>query len=193
MARRSARSSDALARPDLPEAAAPPAAIFLTGTIGAGKSTLGRALAHRIGGGHVEGDDYQQPPKPWFGTSLATSRGVLGAALALAAQGRPAVISYPLRCREWIFYRRRLGEAGIGSAFVCLAATEEALLAPGRGRVFDAAERRRISEMLNQGYGARGFADLIVRTDRSSADETLDELVQGLEQLGFLRAPVTRP
>lgn len=159
------------------------------GTIGAGKTTLGRALARELGGRHVEGDEYQQPAKPWFATSLSTSRGVLGAVVALAAEGRPATISYPLRCREWIFYRRRLAEVGISSAFVSLAASEEALLAPGRGRVLCVEERRRVSEMLGQGYGARPFADLIVRTDQGDVDDSLARIVAGLRRSGFLPQP----
>lgn len=166
-----------------------PPAIFLMGTIGAGKTTLGRALAREIGGGHVEGDDYHQPPKPWFATSLSTSRAVLNAALALAAEGRPAIVSYPLRCREWIFYRRRLAEAGVRTAFVTLAASHEALLAKNRGRTFSREERRRTGEMLGQGYGARTFADLVVRTDRGSVDDALARLMEGLRELGFLESP----
>ncbi|MGZ8286937.1 MAG: hypothetical protein ACXW27_13235 [Allosphingosinicella sp.] len=165
---------------------ATPPAIFLMGTIGAGKSTLGLALARELGGGHVEGDDYHQPPKPWFATSLSTSRGVLRAVLALAAEGRPAIVSYPLRCQEWIFYRRRLAEAGVRSAFVSLVAGEEALFARGRGRVFTGEERRRILEMLGQGYGARPFADLVVRTDRGSVENSLAQLIEGLAQYGLL-------
>ncbi len=170
--------------PGAPVRSGAPPAIFLTGTIGAGKTTLGRALARALGGGHVEGDDYQRPPRPWFATSLSTCRGVLGAVLALAAEGRPAVVSYPLRCREWIFYRRRLADSGVRPVFVSLAAAGETLLAPGRGRVFSEAERRRILEMLRQGYGAPGFADLVVRTDRGSAEEALARLVEGLGQFG---------
>ena len=162
-----------------------PPAIFLMGAIGAGKTTLGRALARQLGGGHVEGDDYHRPPLPWFATSLSTSRAVLQAVLAHAAAGRPAVVSYPLRCREWIFYRRRLAEAGIRSAFVSLAACEDALLAEDRGRRFSPEEKRRIRDMLREGYGDRPFADLVVRTDRGSADEALVRLVSALEQLGF--------
>jgi hypothetical protein len=153
------------------------------GAIGAGKTTLGRALALEIGGAHIEGDDHQQPPKPWFATSLSTCRGVLRAVLAVVADGRPAIVSYPLRCREWIFYRRHLAEAGIRSVFVSLAADEEALLAPGRGRRFSLEDRRRISEMVNQGYGARRFADLIVRTDEVDVDGALARLVAGLRSL----------
>lgn len=166
----------------------PPVAIFLMGTIGAGKTTLGRALARELGGGHVEGDDYHQPPKPWFATSLSTSRSVLSAVFALAGEGRPAVVSYPLRCREWIFFRGRLAEAGAGSAFVSLAADAEALLAPGRGRAFTGGERQRMVEMLDQGYGARRFADLVVRTDRGSVDDALASLIAGLKGCGFLAA-----
>lgn len=156
------------------------------GTIGAGKTTLGRALALELGGSHVEGDDFHRPPKPWFATSLSTCQDVLSAILAVAAEGRPAVVSYPLRCREWIFYRRRLAEAGIRSFFVSLAAAEEALFAPGRGRAFTAGEQRRIREMLAQGYGARLFSDLVVRTDQGGVDDSLATLLAGLKRSGFL-------
>ena len=157
------------------------------GAIGSGKTTLGRALARELGGGHVEGDDHQQPPKAWYATALSTSRSTLAAVLAVTASSRPAVVSYPLRCREWIFYRRRLADAGVRSAFVSLVADEEALLAAGRGRVFTLEERRRIREMLEQGYGTRAFADVKVRTDRGNAEETLARLVDGLRRRGFLQ------
>ena len=168
-----------------------PLAIFLMGPIGVGKTTLGRALARKLGGGHVEGDDFHQPPRPWFATSLSTSRGVLGAVLALAAEHRPAVVSYPLRCREWVFYRRRLGEAGVRFVFVSLVADEGALLAATRGRTFDAAERGRIREMIDQGYPSRPFADLVVRTDRGPVEDSLNQIVCGLKDLGFVAAPAT--
>jgi ABC-type hemin transport system ATPase subunit len=166
-----------------------PSAIFLMGTVGAGKTTLGRALAAEIDGDHVEGDDYQQPPKPWYAASLSTARGVLRAALAITGGGRTAVVSYPLRCHEWIFYQRRLAEAGVRSVFVTLAASDDALFAPGRGRNFTGEERARIREMLEQGYGERGFADLAVRTDRGPVEDSLAELLRGLRSAGCIADP----
>ncbi len=182
-----------MTRHDSPDGNAPLAAIFLMGTIGAGKSTLGRALARELGGAHVEGDDFHRPPKPWFATSLSTCRGVLSAVLAGAAEGRPVVVSYPLRCREWIFYRRRLAEAGIRSLFVSLVAAAEAILAPDRGRAFTAGERRRIREMLAEGYDARLFSDLVVRTDQGDVEDSLAGLVAGLKESGLLEARDATP
>jgi hypothetical protein len=93
-----------------------------------------------------------------------------------------------LRCREWVFYRRRLTEAGVRTAFVSLVAAEESLLAPSRGRVFTDGERRRILEMLDQGYSDRRFADLIVRTDVGGVEEALASLIAGLRRSGILGA-----
>ncbi|HEX8449451.1 MAG TPA: AAA family ATPase [Allosphingosinicella sp.] len=166
-----------------------PPAIFLMGTIGAGKTTLGLALAKARGGRHIEADDYHHPSRPWFATSLSTCRQVLKAVLAAAGQGAPAVISYPLRCREWLFYRRRLADAGLPCAFVTLAASRGALLDADRGRNFSREERRRIGEMLLQGYDSRPFADLLVRTDMGAPDDSLDRLTSGLEALGILDRP----
>jgi hypothetical protein len=166
-----------------------PPAIFLMGTIGAGKTTLGLALAKALGGRHIEADDFHHPSRPWFATSLSTCRQVLNAVLAAADERVPAVISYPLRCREWIFYRRRLADAGLPCAFVTLAASQEALLDKDRGRNFSGDERRRIGEMLLQGYDSRPFADLLVRTDMGSPDDSLDRLTSGLEALGILDRP----
>ena len=42
--------------------------------------------------------------------------------------------------------------------------------------------------MLEQGYGARRFADLVVPTDRGSAEDALVQLVSGLEERGFIAA-----
>lgn len=40
-------------------------ATFSSGPIGAGKTTLGRAVANRLDAAFVEGDDYADHTKPW--------------------------------------------------------------------------------------------------------------------------------
>jgi shikimate kinase len=40
-------------------------ATFSSGPIGAGKTTLGRAVANRLDAAFIEGDDYADHTKPW--------------------------------------------------------------------------------------------------------------------------------
>ncbi|WP_449255615.1 shikimate kinase [Bosea sp. (in: a-proteobacteria)] len=158
-------------------------AIFLSGPIGAGKTTLGRALAERIGAGFIDGDDHADPDLPWYGSILQTSRAVVREGLALLETHPAVVVAYPLGCSGWIFYRRHFVDAGVRPIFVSLRASYEGIVDAGRGRVFDAAEHARIRVMVAEGYGERGFSDLIVDTDRHGFARTLDDLVAGLGRL----------
>ena len=162
-------------------AASEPRAIFLTGPIGAGKSSLGRALAEALGGDHVEGDDHQQLPKPWYASSLSTCRATLHDVLSRLELRPVAVISYPLRCYEWLYYRRHLGTAGVATQFVALAAAYEALAEGSRARVLTASEKQRTREMLRQGYDRPPFADILIRTDDEPFAPTLARLLAALE------------
>uniref|UniRef100_A0A9E7ZSB9 Shikimate kinase n=1 Tax=Bosea sp. NBC_00436 TaxID=2969620 RepID=A0A9E7ZSB9_9HYPH len=156
--------------------------IFLSGPIGAGKTTLGRALAARIGGSFIDGDDHAAPDLPWYGSILRTSRSVVREGFSLLVERPNLVVAYPLRCSDWIFFRRHFGDAGVRPIFVSLRASYERIVDTGRGRVFDAEEHDRIRVMLTEGYGERSFSDLIVDTDRASFEQTLDELVAGLRR-----------
>lgn len=161
-----------------------PAIVFLNGPVGAGKTTLGRALALRLAerGAFLDGDDYQPTGRPWFASVLTTSRAIVQAGLLVLERHRFAVIAYPLRRREWVFHRCHFSRAGVRTVFVTLQAPYRAIVAPDRGRAFSAAEHGRIATMLAEGYGARPFSDLIVDTDRPFA-ETLDELERGVRAL----------
>jgi hypothetical protein len=64
-------------------------AIYLSGPIGAGKSTLGRALAERLEGTFVENDDHSDPERPWYGSILSTGRAIVAAVLAGLQRPRP--------------------------------------------------------------------------------------------------------
>jgi hypothetical protein len=115
---------------------------------------------------------------------------LLGLADALVRAGMEAlatrpvlVVAMPLRARDWALLPARFHAEGVTALCVTLAADEDAILAPGSGRAFSAAERSRIAEMIAQGYAARPFSDLVVRTDRAGSPETLGCLREGCRLL----------
>src|SRR5258708_5873795 len=137
--------------------ASPKHAIFLSGPIGVGKTTLRRALSASIGSGFIDGDDHSDPDKPWVETGFAV------------LERKPAVvIAYPLTCINWIYFRRKFGDASIRTLFISLRATFASIVDEGRGRRFDEDEQRRIRIMIAEGHGARPFSDLIVDTHQDS-------------------------
>lgn len=158
----------------------PRVAIFLSGPIGVGKTTLGMALADALRGSFVEGDDHAASDKPWYASTYSTAHSILAAVLRTVPAGSPAVVAYPIRCLDWIFYRRKLADHGIRSVFVSLTASFEAITSANRGRAFSEDECSRIAEMISQGYDRRPFSDFIVHTDNGSIEEVLEHLTSGL-------------
>ena len=63
--------------------ALPSCAIFLSGPVGVGKSTLGRALAVTIGGGFIDGDDHSDLSKPWYRSILQCSKAIVEEAISV--------------------------------------------------------------------------------------------------------------
>lgn len=148
-------------------------AIFLHGTIGAGKTTLGRGLATALGGVFTDGDLFQRPGVPWYASSLTVARGMAGAALEPPG---PAVLAYPLRCVDHLYLKGACRAARVRPLFVNLHAPLDVLLDPARGRSFSDWERVRTAEMIAQGYADRPWADL--RLDTSGpAEDSLARLV----------------
>jgi cytidylate kinase len=158
-------------------------AIFLSGPIGAGKSTLGAALADALNGNFIEGDEHGARDRPWYAASLSRARSIVGAIASRTQSGRPTVIAYPLRCIEWTYYRRRLAEHGIRTITVSLSASYAATVAPNRGRQFSAEEHARIRTMIEEGYDRRQFSDFMLETDQDDIDGTLGRLIAQLSEI----------
>ena len=158
-------------------------AIFLNGPIGAGKSSLGRALAKMLGGEFIDGDDYADPDRPWFCSILRTSEAVVTKGLTVLENHPFVVIGYPLSRTTWIYFKRRFSDEGGAPIFVGLRATYEGITAEARGRQFTRAEHERIKVMIAEGYGDRPFNDLFVDTDKVSFEETLQTLASAVMRL----------
>ena len=158
-------------------------AIFLNGPIGAGKTTLGRGLAERLGAGFIDGDDHSDHSKPWYACIRTTSARIVQVGFEMLATHTAVVIAYPLGCSSWIYYRRKFGDAGVKPLFVTLRASYENIVAASRGRQFTPWEHERIATMLREGYDARSFSDLIFDTDKSGFDDTLARLTQEVTAL----------
>lgn len=148
-------------------------AIFLDGPIGSGKTTLGKALAVRLEAHFIDGDDHSGPQRPWYASSLTTSRAIVRATVAALETHSLAVIAYPLRHRQWFFYRRTLRLAGIRADCIGLRAAYSAIVATHRQRTYSDAEHLRIQTMIAEGYGQRPFSAVIVDTDQADFLSTL--------------------
>src|ERR1700750_877741 len=137
-------------------------AVFLEGPIGAGKTTLGGRLAKRLSGGFVDGDDFSDPVRPWYCSTLQTSRAIVRASAQILQGNNLVVVAYPLRCVNWIYFRRKFADFGVFTHFISLGAPYTAIVDKDRGRLFTAAERHRIQTMIAEGYGSRSFSSLSV-------------------------------
>jgi len=158
-------------------------AIFLSGPIGVGKTTIGRALAARLGGAFVDGDDHAEPGRPWYSSILRTSASIVATGLQLLETRTFLVVAYPLGCTTWIYHRRKFSDAGVSPIFVTLRASYESIIAPARGREFSAAERERIKVMLSEGYADRAFSDLTIDTDQVPVATIAAKLVDAIRPL----------
>ena len=153
-----------------------PAVIFLNGPIGVGKTTLGRALATRLGGAFIDSDDLRDYSKSWIAEVLTGSKKLVKSSKD-ALEAKPIVIvAKALRVRDYAYFRAAFEAENIAFYCVTLTASEENILAENRRRSFDAGEQVRIAEMIAQGYADRPFSDATIATDALGFEETLEEL-----------------
>jgi hypothetical protein len=152
-------------------------AIFLSGPIGTGKTTLGRELAVKLSGSFIDGDGFSDPTTRWYCSILKTSRSIVHhASCIIEHNGSLVVIAYPLGCMNWIYFRRKFTDIGAIPLFVSLRASYSAIVDKRRGRLFSPEELDRIKIMISEGYGDRPFSDLVIDTDEGDFHTTLAEL-----------------
>ncbi len=154
--------------------------IMLDGAVGVGKTSLGRAAAERLGVGFLDGDDYAVAGQ-WLRTILQTSRKIVAAAQEVLTTQDTAIISYPLRCTNWIYYKARFERMGVHFYSIGLWADITAI--DNRARRLSFGELARSREMLAQGYGQHRFHDQIIRTDLAGFDDTARGLARDIKGL----------
>lgn len=159
------------------------AVVVLSGPIGVGKTTLGRALATALGGAFLDSDDLRDPARSWVQEVRVILDRLVAEGSVLLRHKPVLVIAKPLRARDWAGLRARFAARGIPAFCVTLTASAEAILDAGRARQFSAAEAARMRVMLAEGYGARAFSDWTLRTDAAPFQETAAALVAGCRLL----------
>lgn len=135
------------------------AVVWLTGTVGAGKTAVGRALAALLPDARfLDGDDLAGPRG---GPPARRWERALAALLRQVARrdGRHLVIAYPLQPAGWRRLRAAAGRAQ-RPVWVVALAPPPAVVMSGRGRKLSSAERRRVRRMRGQGYDRPRFAAL---------------------------------
>lgn len=163
-------------------------AILVDGTIGVGKTTMGRELACRFDGAFIDRDDHRAWGKPWYCSSLNTCRSILSTATDAFHKRNFVFISGPLRCLDWVYFSGHFGRAGAGVVSIGLQASCENITDQTRGRTFSEGERERMEEMIQEGYGARTYNDFYMRTDQAGISATADQLEMRLKDLLGLHA-----
>jgi len=157
--------------------------ILLDGTIGVGKSTMGRELALLFDGTFIDGDDHKTKGKPWYCSSLTTCRSILETGIR-ALQEKPIIfIGRPMRCLDWLYFTRHFERSGVRVLSVGLQATFENITNKARGRLFSQYERERMMEMIYEGYGSCPYSDLHLRTDELGIEKTVSKLESSLQKI----------
>lgn len=153
---------------------------MLDGPIGVGKTSLGRAAAPGLAFGFIDGDDHSAPGH-WLRSILRTSRTIVALCETTLRSRDGVIVSYPLRCTDWVFFSQTFGRMGIACHCIGLTATPDAILA--RERKLDAHEITRSREMMAQGYGQREFSSAHLCTDEAPFDETHRRLELVIRQI----------
>ena len=133
--------------------------VWLNGTVGSGKSTVGTALAGLLPASRfLDGDDVagpsHLPDRVRWGMALDT----LLAAVRRRAHSPWLVVAYPLDAAGFRRLRAACAKAGRRLAVVNLDVPLSVTLRGRGGRRLSTAEKQRVRVMRSEGYHRRPFA-----------------------------------
>jgi hypothetical protein len=159
--------------------------IWLNGTVGSGKTAVGRALAAILPNAFlVDGDDHAGPAHLH---SLVRWRMAMDRLLRIVRRSRrPAVlvVAYPLECAGHARLRAACGRAHRRLVVVNLAPPLAMTLRGRGGRQLSAGERARVREMRSEGYHRRPYAALTWPNAQGSAAHTACQIARRLTACG---------
>lgn len=154
--------------------------LLFDGPIGVGKSTLGKAVAGRLGFAFIDGDDHCKTER-WLASSLRTNQSIASASSSLLERFSGVIVAYPVRRTNWIFFRETFARSGYCCHCIGLIAGPDHIAR--RERQLSQAELTRSAEMIEQGYGQRPFSTLVFRTDEGDLEESCARLTVRIRDL----------
>ena len=153
--------------------------IWLNGTVGAGKTAVGRELARLLApASFVDGDDVAGPPdQPATWRWRAALRALLqqvrrrGAAAIL-------IVAYPIDHLGFAKLRAACGRARRHLVLVTLAPPLAVTRRSRGNRVLDPAELARVRQMYSEGYHRRRFAAFTLANTATTPRQTARQIMR---------------
>ncbi len=164
-----------------------PQIFMINGVIGSGKTTLGRAVAERIGAHFMDGDSFRDYSQPWAKDALPLFKRLMAALDSALDESNRVIISYPLRNWDWLMLQQGFGELGARGYCITLSVSAEKILT--RERRFSEDEIARMKEMIELGYGQREFSDVVLDCNDLTFDEAEEALETTCRNLGTAPRP----
>lgn len=155
--------------------------VFICGAANAGKSTVGKLLAEKIGAAFIEGDDIR---KVFYREGVASARPAIIEAIAavvrvVVARGESVVVAYPIWEEDYEPLMGYLKGISAPKHFIALSPSLETALTNRGTRELESWEPDWIKESYARGVHNPPFAKVIDNTD-TPADKTLELVLQAI-------------
>ena len=157
--------------------------LWINGTVGSGKSVVGRAVAVLLPQAHfVDGDDHAGLPGMELVRRWQQAHTVLLGMVARHWPARTLVIAYPLQGTEYARLRIHCGRARRQLIVVTLAPPLAMVLRGRSGRTLDDGEQARVREMYAEGYHRRRFSTFTLPNAQPPVTRTARLIVRRLNR-----------